>query len=126
MYHFLNSAQKNTGQERYKDTILRNSKKVHCLSFFELRLLIYPFGIIKLCYWPLHCLSCDLRLLIYPFGIIKLCYWPLHCLSFDLRLLNYPFCIIRFFFWLLYCLSFFVWSLYCLSFFSWCSSRSCS
>ena len=80
---------------------------LHCLSFCDLRLLIYPFGIIKLCYWSLHCLSFDLRLLNYPFGIIKLYYWSLHCLSFDLRLLNYPFGIFNLFIWSLYCLTFF-------------------
>ena len=70
---------------------------LYCLFVFNLRLLIYTFGIL----WPLYCLSVfHLRLLIYTFGIL----WPLYCLSvFHLRLLIYTFGIV----WLLYCLSVF-------------------
>ena len=64
---------------------------LYCLFVFNLRLLIYIFGIL----WPLYCLSVfNLRLLIYTFGIV----WPLYCLSvFNLRLLIYTFGIYKLF-----------------------------
>jgi hypothetical protein len=64
---------------------------LYCLFVFNLRLLIYTFGIL----WPLYCLSVfNLRLLIYTFGIV----WPLYCLSvFNLRLLIYTFGIYKLF-----------------------------